>query len=231
MSDSLDRRTLLKGAAVVRRRARLNWRGPAAFPDGLSYGEPVAFSYELFKAQAREKCARPLRRPAAAGAGCRAEDQLRGMGQNPLSQRSCAVRRRPRPVPDDVLPPRPVLPEGGGLPCDRWRTSASRSSTISPISTCPPNSVARAIAAGRGLCGVPHPGVARRPARLAQERLGRLSRRGLFSRHRRIAPIRPVRRAASRSTSRSPTGRKNFPISPSSTSNSEEGATRSCSTR
>ncbi len=76
MSDSLDRRTLLKGAAVAAVAIGSIGEGEAAFPDGLGYGEPAAFSYDLLKAQRAGEGSRALRRSAASGARSRAEDQL-----------------------------------------------------------------------------------------------------------------------------------------------------------
>jgi len=63
MSDSLDRRTLLKGAAVAAVAIGSIGEGVAAFPDGLAYAEPVAFSYDLLKAQARERAHGPYVAP------------------------------------------------------------------------------------------------------------------------------------------------------------------------
>jgi glucans biosynthesis protein len=63
MSDSLDRRTLLKGAAVAAVALGSIGEGEAAFPDALGYEEPVAFSYDLLKAQAREKAHAPYVAP------------------------------------------------------------------------------------------------------------------------------------------------------------------------
>ncbi len=56
----------------------------------------------------------------------------------------------------------------------------------------PANSPARELPAGAGIRRASRPGVAQRRARLAQERLGRLPRRRLFPLDRRIAPVRPV---------------------------------------
>ena len=63
MSDNLDRRTLLKGAAVAAVAIGSIGEGKAAFPDGLGYAEPVAFSYDLLKARAREKAHAPYVAP------------------------------------------------------------------------------------------------------------------------------------------------------------------------
>ena len=57
----------------------------------------------------------------------------------------------------------------------------------------PADSVARQLPKGAGFAGLQHPGGARRRARLAQERLGRLPRRRLFPRDRRVAAVRPFR--------------------------------------
>ncbi len=63
MSDSVDRRTLLKGAAAAAVAIGSIGEGQAAFPDGLNFAAPVAFSYDLLKAQARENAHAPYVAP------------------------------------------------------------------------------------------------------------------------------------------------------------------------
>ncbi len=63
MSNSFDRRTVLKGAAVTAVAMGSIGEGEAAFPDGLGFSEPVAFSYDLLKASAREKAHAPYIAP------------------------------------------------------------------------------------------------------------------------------------------------------------------------
>ena len=69
----------------------------------------------------------------------------------------------------------------------------ARSSTIRAISTCRRIPSRGSLPPGAGFRRLPHSGVEGRPARLEEERLGRLPRRLLFPRHRRIAPIWPLR--------------------------------------
>ena len=59
MSDSVDRRSVLKGVAVSA--AALSPIGEVlgAEPDGLQFEPPVSFSYELFKQQARDRAHAP----------------------------------------------------------------------------------------------------------------------------------------------------------------------------
>ena len=54
MSDPVDRRTLLKGAAATAAglAAVADFKAEAA--EALRFAEPVAFSYEAFKAHAKE---------------------------------------------------------------------------------------------------------------------------------------------------------------------------------
>ena len=87
MSESLDRRTLLKGAAASA--AAMNPLAEAfgAQADGLQFDPPVPFTYELFKTQARDRAHATLRAAVSSGARGAAEDQLRGMGKNPLPRR------------------------------------------------------------------------------------------------------------------------------------------------
>ena len=63
MSDSLDRRSLLKGAAVAAVAMSSVSEAVAAVPDGLTYETPVAFSYDLLKARAREQAHGPYVAP------------------------------------------------------------------------------------------------------------------------------------------------------------------------
>ena len=106
--------------------------------DGLQFDPPVPFTYELFKTQARDRAHATLRAAVPTGARGAAEDQLRGMGKNPLPRRLRAIRRWAGPISGDILPSRPVLPESGQDACRRRREHRGRSFTTSPISTCRP---------------------------------------------------------------------------------------------
>src|ERR1700692_4261693 len=100
MTDEPDRRTVLKGVAASA--FAFGGFGEAFAAEGLQYDEPQPFSYDLFKARARATAHPPRAR-------CGAEDQLRGMGQDQVSYRGRAVRRRSGPFPGELLPSRPVL--------------------------------------------------------------------------------------------------------------------------
>ena len=63
MSSNVDRRTVLKGAAAAAVVSAIG-ESAAAAPDGLIFGEPSAFSFDLLKAQAREKAHGPYAPPA-----------------------------------------------------------------------------------------------------------------------------------------------------------------------
>ena len=114
------------------------------------------------------------------------------MGQDPLSRRLRAVRRRPRPVSGHASSISASSSRRRSACTWSRATSRARSSTSRPISTCRPNSPARELPQGAGFAGLriqePRDGA----ARLAQERLGRLSRRRLFPRDRRTVAIRPL---------------------------------------
>ena len=62
MTNTVDRRTVLKGAAAAAAVSAIG-ENAAAAPDGLSFGEPSAFSFDLLKAQAREKAHGPYAPP------------------------------------------------------------------------------------------------------------------------------------------------------------------------
>ncbi len=59
MSENLDRRTLLKGAAASVAAFSPLGEAFAAQPDGLQYDPPVPFTYDLFKTQARARAHGP----------------------------------------------------------------------------------------------------------------------------------------------------------------------------
>ena len=58
MTSNVDRRTVLMGAAAAAAVSAIGESANAA-PDGLIFGEPAAFSFDLLKAQAREKAHGP----------------------------------------------------------------------------------------------------------------------------------------------------------------------------
>ena len=229
MSESLDRRTLLKGAAAsaaainpTRGGARRAVRWTAVRSAG-----PVRL--RPFQDAGARPLAATLCSPAPSGARGAAKDQLRGMGKNPLPRRLRPVRRWTGPVSGDLLPSRLVLPEGGPDARRRRAPRRGRSSTIRPISkcrrirrraSCPKARASRACASrrpemgrstGARTTGSPSSGP---PISAPSASSGNMA----------------CPRAASRSTSRSLTGRRSFPTSPTSTSSPASG-TRSPFTR
>ncbi len=62
MTNTVDRRTVLKGAAAAAAVSAIGENATAA-PDGLTFGEPAAFSFDLLKARAREKAHGPYAPP------------------------------------------------------------------------------------------------------------------------------------------------------------------------
>jgi len=62
MTNTVDRRTVLMGAAAAAAVSAMG-ENAAAAPDGLTFGEPSAFSFDLLKAQAREKAHGPYAPP------------------------------------------------------------------------------------------------------------------------------------------------------------------------
>jgi periplasmic glucans biosynthesis protein len=64
MSDSLDRRTVLKGAAAAAAALGSAGEAAAAASDRLNYDPGLPFSYDLLKAQAREKAHGPYLAPS-----------------------------------------------------------------------------------------------------------------------------------------------------------------------
>ena len=64
MSESIDRRTLLKGAAASAAAMNPLAEALGAQSDGLQFDSPVPFTYDLFKTQARDKAHAPYAPPA-----------------------------------------------------------------------------------------------------------------------------------------------------------------------
>ena len=63
MPESLDRRTVLKGAAASAAALTPLAEALGAQSDGLQFDAPVPFTYELFKAQARDRAHAPYAPP------------------------------------------------------------------------------------------------------------------------------------------------------------------------
>ncbi len=63
MSDSVDRRTVLKGVAASAAAMSPIAEALGAEPDSLQFEAPVPFSYDLFRSQARERAQAPYQPP------------------------------------------------------------------------------------------------------------------------------------------------------------------------
>jgi glucans biosynthesis protein len=63
MSEIIDRRTVLKGAAATAAGLAMTDIAAASWTDGLRLGEPIPFSYESFKAEARALSKAPYSGP------------------------------------------------------------------------------------------------------------------------------------------------------------------------
>jgi glucans biosynthesis protein len=63
MSDSVDRRTVLKGVAATAAAIGPVAEALGAGPDGLQFEAPVPFSYDLFRSQARDRAQAPYQPP------------------------------------------------------------------------------------------------------------------------------------------------------------------------
>ena len=190
MSDSVDRRTVLKGVAASAAAIRPVAEALAAEPDGLRSSR--RFPSPTSSSRTRRASGRkPYEAPPRPVARRPAEDQLRGMGKDQVSRRLRVVRRRAGAVPDHLLPSRPLLPEGGRDARRRGRPVA-QDHLRAGLFRHAGEFAARELPAGAGFAGPAHPGAARRAARLAPQRLGRLPRRGLLPLDRRIAPVRPL---------------------------------------
>jgi hypothetical protein len=64
MSESVDRRTVLKGVAAAAVAMNPLAEAVGAESDGLQFEPPVPFSYENFKSPARERAHAPISRRA-----------------------------------------------------------------------------------------------------------------------------------------------------------------------
>ena len=190
MTNTVDRRTVLKGAAAAAAVSAIG-ENAAAAPDGLTFGDPSAFSFDLFKARAREKAHGPYAPPPQPAPEVVQKINYEEWGK---------IRFRPDHALFANGPGRfPVTFFHLGLffqkAVDMYavENGQAREGRLRSILFRHARRFGCAwAAAGRRFRRPAHPGSARRRARLAQERLGRLSRRRIFPRHRRAASIRPV---------------------------------------
>ncbi len=222
MIDTPDRRSFLKVAAATGALGAVGApeAGAETAITNLRLATPRPFSFETLKDEAQRLVREPFRAPATPDPEITAQNRLRGLGPYHLQHRSRPLRHDQRALSGGVLPPRQILQEGRARPRRRERAGA-RNPLRSQLFQHAGGFDRPQAQARRRLRGLPHPRSQERRARLEKERLGGVSRRLLFSRHRRIAPIRHCRRAASRSTPGSPTDTRNSPISPISTSDPE----------
>ena len=192
MSDMVDRRTLLKGAAASAAglAAVVDFEAEAA--EGLRFAEPVAFSFEGLKARARDMARTPYVGPARPAPQVVQKINYEEWGKITLPHGPCAVRRWPGPFSHRRSFISACSFRRPSTCMSSRAASRARSSTTSPISTCPPIPWRDNCRKARAL-----PAFASRRRATAhldwqQKRLGRVSRRGLFPLDRRTPPIRPV---------------------------------------
>ena len=116
---------------------------------------------------------------------CAGADRLRRLSGDPLQIRSRAVGEGRWPLPDRVLPSRPLLQGAGAAPCRRGRRSAGDSLLVRHVHLRQ-GALRRRPAEGSGFRRLPRHGRGR------QARLARLSRRRLFPQLRRAGSVRPL---------------------------------------
>ena len=168
--------------------ARRGVRRPARWPAVRSAGPIHLRPFQDAGARARP---RTLCSSVPSRARSAAENQLRGVGKNPLPGRLRAVRQWTGPVSGDLFPSRSVFPEGGEDA--RRRRRRVTPDHLRPVLFRDASEFTGARSAeGRRLRRAAGPGGAGRRTRLAQERLGRFPRRRLFPLDRRARTIRPV---------------------------------------
>ena len=192
MSDNVDRRTILKGVAVSA--VTLPTLSDAlASPDVvLQYDEPKPFSYDLFKARARELAHAPYTPPPRPAPDVLQKINYEEWGKIRFRMDASVFAEGPGRYPVSFFHLGLFFQKAvemhvvdGGM--------SRRIIYDQSYFDMPADSVGAFIAEGRRLCRHAHPGGARRRARLAQERLGRFPRRRVFPRHRRAPAVRAFR--------------------------------------
>ena len=206
MSDNLDRRTVLKGVAVSAVALGSISEAAANPGEALTYDEAKPFSYDLFKARARELANGPYAPPPRPAPEVVQKINYEEWGKIKFRTEAALFADGPGRFPFTFFHLGLFFQKA----VDMHVVEGGQSKRIvyeQAYFDMPADSIARQLPHGRGLCRAAAAGGARRRARLAQERLGRLSRRRLFPRDRRIASIWPLRaRRRARRRGRRPAG-------------------------
>ena len=161
MSDSVDRRTVLKGVAASAAAMGPIAEALGAEPDGLQFEAPVPFSYELFKHQARERAHQPYQPPPRPSPEVLAKINYEEWGKIKYRDASpCSPTGRV--LPGHLLPPRDCFSRKRSACTWSRATIRARSSTSRRISrcrpiprraTCPPGRVSPACASRKSRDG------------------------------------------------------------------------------
>ena len=221
MTDSLDRRQLLRALAVAGA-ARAFCRPACRRPSAA--GAPEARRARALLLRAAEAVARAAGRRSPMWPPTQPDPGDRHRRSTTSEWGKITFNTDRRCSPTARASSRSPSSTSASSSRSRSRCMSSRTARPAPIVynqamfDMPADSPGAAAAARHRLRRLPGPGAARRHARLAQERLGRLPRRGLLPRDRRTLPIRAVgaRRRGQHGGGR--TGTRNSPTSRTSTS-------------
>ena len=192
MSESLDRRTLLKVAAASAVTLNPFAEAFGAQADGLQFDPPVPFSYESFKYQARDRGHAPYVPPPRPAQEVLQKINYEEWGKIRYRNDYALFANGPGEFPVTFFHLGRFFQKPVNMyVVERDLADPLRQRLFRHACRQPGARAAR----WRGLRGLPVPGEPPRPgqARLAQQRLGRLPRRLLFPRDRRALPVRPVR--------------------------------------
>ena len=229
MSDNLDRRTLLKGAAASA--AAMNPLAEAfgAEPDGLQFNPPVPFTYDLFKTQARDRARGPYAPPPRPAPEIVQKINYEEWGKIRYRDDFALFANGPGQFPVTFFHLGLFFQKSVRMHVVEGNSSREIIYEQSYFDM-PANSPARDLPKGAGFAGL----------RVQEARDGALDWRkndwvaflgaAYFRSIGELSAVRPLLARASRSTSRSTTGRRSFPTSPISTL-SPGPETRSPSTR
>ena len=191
MSESLDRRTLLKGAAASAAAMNPLAEALGAQSDGLQFDPPAPFAYDLFKTQARDRSRQPYVPPPRPAPEVLQKINYEEWGKIRYRDDFALFADGPGPFPVTFFHLGLFFQKAVRMHVVDGATS--RQIIYDPsYFEMPADSPARKLPKGAGFAGLRIQEAAKWAARLAQERLGRLPRGRLFPRHRRTPAIWPV---------------------------------------
>ena len=197
MSESLDRRALLKGAAASAAAINPLAEALGAQSGGLQFDPPVPFAYDLFKTQARDRSRQPYVPPPRPAPEVLQKINYEEWGKIRYRDDFALFADGPGQFPVTFFHLALFFQKAVRMHVVDGATS--RQIIYDPsYFEMPADLPARKLPKVRGLRGPARPGGPKRAARLAQERLGGVPRGVLFPRHRRtpsIWPVLPRRRA------------------------------------